>query len=187
MIIEKGAPLFNKKGISGTSIDDVLDATQIAKGSLYGYFDSKEALSHTVVSHLLDRLVSITEAAVNRETTAKKKLFALLDVYKTPLNPPLQGGCPILNFGVESDDTDPVVRRKVRTVILGALEAIKAVITEGIRNKEFRRDFDAGEFALKAFTLIEGSMMVCKVLNSNKPMQQLMGMLKKEVEGYALK
>jgi AcrR family transcriptional regulator len=153
---------------------------------LYGYFDSKEVLSHTVVSHLLDRLVSITEAAVNRETTAKKKLFAFLDVYKTPLNPPLQGGCPILNFGVESDDTDPVVRRKVRKVILGALEAIKAVITEGIRNKEFRRDFDAGEFALKAFTLIEGSMMVCKVLNSNKPMQQLMGMLKKEIEGYSL-
>ena len=187
MIIEKGAALFNEKGIAGTSIDAVLDVTKIAKGSLYGYFASKEELSHAIVDHLLERLIDLTSVAMNKETSAKKKLFAFFDVYKAPLAPPLQGGCPILNFGVESDYTDPIVRKKVKKVIQFALDNLTAIINRGIQDKEFKPDFDAAGFALKSFTLIEGSMMVSKVLNSNKPMQQVTDMLRKEIEGHEIK
>ncbi|RZK05397.1 MAG: TetR/AcrR family transcriptional regulator, partial [Flavobacterium sp.] len=35
-IIEKAAPIFNKKGFAGTSMNDILEATGLAKGGVYG-------------------------------------------------------------------------------------------------------------------------------------------------------
>ena len=44
-ILETAAPIFNQKGISGANIDDVLSATKLTKGCLYGHFESKEDLA----------------------------------------------------------------------------------------------------------------------------------------------
>lgn len=52
-ILETAAPIFNQKGISGANIDDVLAATKLTKGCLYGHFESKEDLALQVVDHML--------------------------------------------------------------------------------------------------------------------------------------
>jgi len=186
-IIEQAAPLFNEKGVAGVSIDDVLKATKVAKGCLYGHFENKEELSHAMADYLLDKIAGHIEAAVAKETSAKRKLFAFMDVYKTPLNPVVEGGCPVLNIGVEADDTDPVIRQKVKSVIQRGVKDLSDIIRRGILEKEFRADLNAEEFGLKMFALVEGGMMVCRVLGSNKPMQTLIGSLKQEIESYSVR
>jgi AcrR family transcriptional regulator len=44
-IVDKAAVLFNQKGFSGTSMDDIMKATGLSKGGLYGNFNSKEEIS----------------------------------------------------------------------------------------------------------------------------------------------
>ena len=44
-IIEKAAPIFNKKGFAATSMNDILEATGLAKGGVYGNFTSKEEIA----------------------------------------------------------------------------------------------------------------------------------------------
>ncbi len=44
-IIEKAAPLFNKKGYEGTSLSDLMDVTGLQKGGIYRHFDNKEELA----------------------------------------------------------------------------------------------------------------------------------------------
>ncbi|WP_429396351.1 TetR/AcrR family transcriptional regulator [Mucilaginibacter lappiensis] len=39
------ATLFNTKGIAGTSLNDIPEATKLAKGILYVHFENKEAIS----------------------------------------------------------------------------------------------------------------------------------------------
>ncbi len=37
-ILEKAAVLFNQNGYAGTSMDDIMKATGLSKGALYGNF-----------------------------------------------------------------------------------------------------------------------------------------------------
>jgi TetR/AcrR family transcriptional repressor of nem operon len=44
-IIERSAPLFNSKGYSGTSMNDLMDITGLTKGSIYGNFENKDEVA----------------------------------------------------------------------------------------------------------------------------------------------
>ena len=44
-IIEKSAPIFNTKGYSATSMNDILQATGLTKGGVYGNFESKDQIA----------------------------------------------------------------------------------------------------------------------------------------------
>ena len=44
-IVEKSAPIFNKKGYSGTSLHDLTEATGLTKGGIYGNFENKDEIA----------------------------------------------------------------------------------------------------------------------------------------------
>ena len=96
--IEKAAPIFMTKEVAGTAMSDIMDATKLAKGSLYVHFENKEELSYSVVDYNLNAFVERTIAAVSKCQTAKLKLFGILDFLSDLLNPPVAGGCPMMNF-----------------------------------------------------------------------------------------
>ncbi|TDQ08452.1 TetR/AcrR family transcriptional regulator [Pedobacter metabolipauper] len=181
-IIEQSAPLFNRKGVAGTAMSDVMAATKMAKGGLYGHFESKDELSFAVVDYNLGKLVEKVNDVVNRAVTAKDKLFAFLGVFSNPMQFPVEGGCPMLNFGTEADDTNPVINQKVKGTILSAQTKIAAIIDKGISSGEFKQGFDAGEFSIKMLTLIEGGTLIGRVLQTNSQMGIIVNLLKKEIE-----
>ena len=43
-IIQKVAPIFNKNGYNGTSMSELVDATGLTKGAIYGNFKNKETI-----------------------------------------------------------------------------------------------------------------------------------------------
>jgi TetR/AcrR family transcriptional regulator, transcriptional repressor for nem operon len=182
LIISKSAPLFNTKGVAGTSMSDILEATKLAKGSLYVHFENKEDLSHAVVDYHLDKLVESVNATLSKQTTAKGKLFAYIDLFSDPLDPPFTGGCPLLNFGMEADDTDQKIRKKVNAIIEGSEQSIAGIVKKGIADGEFKSGWDAREFATKLFAMIEGGIMMSRVAGSNKAIKILIRALKKEIE-----
>jgi TetR/AcrR family transcriptional repressor of nem operon len=186
-IIEQAAPLFNEKGIAGTTIDDILAATKMAKGGLYGHFESKEEIATVMVDYLLNKLGDKIASVINKEKTAIKKLFAFIDVYKDPINSYIAGGCPILNFGVEADDTNPAIKQKVKAMIEEGQQGFRDIINEGIANKELSADINPAEMAMKIFTMLEGGMMMSRVTGNTKYMHGIIKMLKGDLKSYQLK
>ncbi|TLV03945.1 TetR/AcrR family transcriptional regulator [Dyadobacter luticola] len=181
-IIEQSAPVFNVKGLAATAMSDVMGITKMAKGGLYGHFESKEDLSRAVVDYNISLLISKVSQVVAGAETAREKLFAMLDLFSTPVQFPVEGGCPLLNFGAESDDTNPEIKKKVRETILGAQKRIANIILDGIEKGEFKPNFDSKTFAIKTMTIIEGGTLIGRVLGSNSQMKLMMDMLKKEIE-----
>ena len=116
-IIEKAAPIFNTKGIAATSMSDIMEATKLSKGSMYVHFENKEVLACAAVDHNMKLLSSKLQSALSKSTTAKQALFSYIDFFSNPTHPPVIGGCPLLNFGTEADDTNPIVREKVNSAI----------------------------------------------------------------------
>lgn len=186
MIIEKAAPVFNRKGVAGTSMSDVMEVTQLAKGGLYGNFESKEALSLEVFTYLSNLTHDAVTRCISEAGTAREKLFALLDFYNKRLLSGHIGGCPILNFGAEADDTNPLMKQKVNEVIIRFKKRISKIITDGRSHGEFSDRFDGDLFALKAFTMIEGAVLISKVQNNARHMHTIIDLLKKEADQYLL-
>ena len=186
LIIERAAVLFNEKGITGTSVDEILDAASISKGCFYGHFESKEALSFACVDYLLEKLTERRTDAINKQVTAKEKIIAFIDLNKNPLNSFFAGGCPIVNLSTESDDTSPVIKNKVKTIINTAIALFTSILQEGIDNGELSDQLTPAEFATKMFLSIEGANAICRVLNNSEPMHTVSDSLKKELASYEL-
>jgi len=185
-IIEKAAPIFNSKGISGTTIDDILAATKLAKGGLYRNFENKNAITTASVDYLFGKLADEVLAITSREHTAIKKIRAFFELYKNPLSPFIEGGCPMLNFGVDTDDTDPLIKGKVKKIIELSQSLFTTILQQGIANGELSGELDPDNFSLKMLVMLEGAMMVSRVLGSNQPMHQVIFMLQSELNGFDL-
>lgn len=184
-IIEKAAPIFNRKGMAGTSMSDIMEATKLAKGGLYGNFESKEALSLEAFKYLSDLTHDAVSKKIKEKSTAREKLFALLDFYNDRMLANNLGGCPILNFGTEADDTNPAMKQKVNEVINRFQSRFANIIREGHQNGEFAETFDANLYALKAFTMIEGAILISKMQNSPRHLHTIIGLLKNEIDQYS--
>ena len=154
-IIEKASPVFNIKGIEATAMSDIMLATKLSKGSLYVHFKDKEELAQAVVEYNLELLNKKMITATGTVHSAKDKLFALIDALTDVLNPPVPGGCPMINFGMEADDTNPAINQQIHLAIEHAQKTIADLIKRGIKAGEFRADWNYQEFATVMFATIE--------------------------------
>lgn len=185
-ILETAIPLYNEKGISGVNIDDILEATKLTKGCLYGHFENKEDLSAQVIDLSLKMVSEKIRAAVYKGKTIKGKIFAFLDFYKNPIETYVSGGCPIFNTAVEADDNYPFIKEKVAKVIRIGQQELTALLQEGINNGEFSKSLDPAVFAFKLVASVEGGIVMCRVMDTAKPMQGLIKSLKSELEQYVI-
>ena len=183
-ILETAVPIFNEKGIAGANIDDVLEATKLTKGCLYGHFDGKDDLSEQVIDLALKMVSDKIRAEVYKGKTIKAKIFAFLDFYKNPIETYISGGCPIFNTAVQVDDNYPFIKEKVAKVIKIGQQELTALLQEGINNGEFSKTLDPVVFAFKLVASVEGGIVMCRVLDTAKPMQGLIKSLKMELEQY---
>jgi TetR/AcrR family transcriptional regulator, transcriptional repressor for nem operon len=185
-ILETAAIIYNEKGLAGTGVDDILAATGLTKGCLYSHFENKEDMTTQVTDYLLKKTFDGTAKVLGQPGSAKEKIFAYLDCLKQPLRPVIQGGCPTFNIAVEADDNQPVVKRKVAEALVKTQQLFVVLLKEGIRNKEFGSELDAEAFAFKLLAATEGATVICRNLDTNKPMQGLIKSLKAELESYSL-
>jgi len=183
-IIEASAPLINKKGMAGTSLTDIMEVTKLAKGGIYGNFESKEEICRESFLYLRSQLAGKLDAAVAQGTSAKARLFNLLSVYENDKN--MMDGCPILNFGAEADDTNPAMKEQVKNAIRAAQKRFYTIIQDGINAKEISTEINPEHFSIRIFAMIEGGILCRKILGNNDQMMVVLESIKEEFEKYVL-
>jgi AcrR family transcriptional regulator len=67
-ILEAAKTLFFSKGFRDTTIDDIAKATELARGTIYLYFESKEEVYATILETGLDTMLHMIEASYDPET-----------------------------------------------------------------------------------------------------------------------
>jgi TetR/AcrR family transcriptional regulator, transcriptional repressor for nem operon len=170
-ILEKAAPLFNKNGFDGTSLTDLEKATGLTKGALYGNFGDKETLASEAFNYATSEVKARIHELLDPIPTYKKKLLTLLDFFsRYVLQPPIPGGCPLLNAAVEADDHRTFMRPVVSRELVAVVNFIAMLLKKGIRAGEFERGVNARELAYIFFCAIEGAVMFSRVEGSREPM-----------------
>jgi TetR/AcrR family transcriptional regulator, transcriptional repressor for nem operon len=170
-IIETTAPLFNTKGYEGTSLSDLIDVTGLTKGSLYGNFRDKEEISTEAFHYSIGKVKDMMKKELEGAMTYKKQLVALLDFYaRYVFDPPIPGGCPLLNTAIEADDHHTSMRKVVTKELLSTIDFISSLIKKGIAAGEFKKNIKPHELAYTFFCSVEGALMFARVERSREPM-----------------
>lgn len=173
-IIASAAPIFNQKGFAGASIADILDATGLEKGGLYRHFASKDELALAAFEHGLGILEARRTAAQARERTAIGRMRADVDTIAASIaDPPLPGGCPILNTAIDADDTHAALRARAATAMRDWQSHLRETIEAGVASGELRADADAAATASVLTAALEGAIMVTALLREPAHMQRV--------------
>lgn len=168
-IIERSAPLFNKKGYAGTSLSDIVEATALTKGAIYGNFENKDELAVAVYNHNFYSLRRRIAQEVRIQEKAIDKLLGITGYYRNNWKQVCErGGCPILNASVEADDHLSYLKKPVQDSIKVFVKDIVYMIELGQKNKEFRRNINPTEYAYVIITMLEGAIMLLKTMNNRK-------------------
>lgn len=187
-IIEKAAPLFNAKGYAATSMNDILRATGLAKGGIYGNFGSKDEIAVEAFHYLYKKTTDALVFKIKQETTAAGKLHAIFQFYRNfTVNPEIEGGCPILNTAVDADDNLPFLKQKAAAALKEMLASLEYIIRGGIDRGEFVADLDPKKEALLIFGLIEGGIMMSKLSDNPAMLNALLEQLKINVSQRYIK
>mgnify|MGYP000164777678 CR=1 FL=1 len=173
-IIEKAAELFNQKGYHGTSMSDIMEATGLTKGGIYGNFkkngqDKKGVKDEIAVAAFEHAVKKVTYQVGDRTRVIDNTLDKLKTVvyfYKERvLNPPVEGGCPIQNTAVEADDNNPVLKERVIEAIDYWRERIEYTVQKGKERNEIKLDVDEKQFAIRFIGTIEGGILLSRIYN----------------------
>jgi TetR/AcrR family transcriptional repressor of nem operon len=168
-IIEKAAPIFNMKGYAGTSLQDLTEATGLTKGSIYGNFKNKDEVAVAVYEYSIRMLDQRITAFLESRHSMTAKLVGITEYYRLNWRQIFEkGGCPVQNASVEADDNLSVLKKPVQNSIKNWTKGITLVIEKGQRKGEFKKSIGAEEYAYAIITLLEGGIMLAKIMNNQK-------------------
>lgn len=184
-IIEKAAPLFNKKGYAGTSMNDIMVATGLAKGGVYGHFQSKDEIAAAAFEYSQNKIRSEIIFTLKQHSTALNKLYAILKFYENyTLHPSIEGGCPILNTAIDADDAYPFLKKKAKNALHEMLTGLEKIIELGIATQELKPSINARKTAEMIFAQVEGGIMMAKVSDDVKLLNSVLENLKLYIDTY---
>ena len=83
-ILDAARHLFLTKGYEATTIEDVLTAVGIAKGTLYHHFPGKEAILDAIVLRTVDAIVQRAQAAADGPQPATTRFLAVVGAARAP-------------------------------------------------------------------------------------------------------
>ncbi len=181
-IIESAAPIFNSKGYAATSIADILDQTGLAKGCLYGHFESKDQLAEAVLIYAFERVSSAVRQQTEKAITPRDKLIALLEFYTNySIDPIIEGGCPLLNAAVDADDQYSTLSKTALKFMNRSIHFIANLLQMGKDQGQFHYKVEPIEEARYIFSCIEGGIMMSKLANSPTILNSILSKLKAEI------
>jgi len=101
-ILETATALFYRDGVHNVGIDELIARADVAKGSLYKHFDSKDELIAAVLHERHRSWLEVFIPAVERrDETPAGRLLAYFDELADQLARDDYRGCPFVNAAIE--------------------------------------------------------------------------------------
>jgi len=137
-ILDSALAVFAEKGFAAARLDQVAKAAGVSKGTLYLYFDSKEALFEAVVrSAIVPRLADAEASLRDHHGSATEFLAKLYRMFAALMADGQVAAIPKLVIA-ESGNFPDLARFYLREVVSRGLRLMGAVLELGVARGEFR-------------------------------------------------
>lgn len=185
-IVERAAPVFNTRGYFGTSMSDLVRETGLEKGGIYNHFSGKEELAVEAFDYAVGIMRERFREALEGCEVTLERLFAVIDVLGGLADdPPVAGGCPILNTAVESDDTNPELKERARRAMTDWQRLIGSITKRGVEGRELPPGTDPYKMASVVTATLEGAVMLSKLYDDSAHMHRAVDHLKEHLRSLS--
>jgi TetR/AcrR family transcriptional repressor of nem operon len=168
-IVELAAALMYERGVSATSIEDILAASGTGKSQLYHYFSSKEELVAEVLRHQLQHVLQ--EQSLFQLHTwegISGWLQAMVDMQQDQRS---YRGCPLGSIAGELVDQGEPLRSQAAD----AFTRWESSLGEGLRTMQasglLRDDADPYALAESTIAVLQGGYLVSSTKRDIRPMR----------------
>lgn len=186
-ILERSAQLFNRQGYFGASLADIMRETGLEKGGIYNHFSSKEQLALESFDYAYGLVQQRVRQALAGKFNAIERLLAIVSVFQGIIeDPPVAGGCPILNTAIEADDANEALRDRARAAMDSWRTTIHRIVNKGIERLEVRPGVDADEVASILIVTLEGAIMLSNLYKDPTHMKRAVEHMSRYVETFRL-
>ena len=129
-LLEAGYQLFSTKGVTNTSVQDIVNKANIAKGTFYLYFKDKYALEEAIVIHKSKQLFDEALTALKKQNIKdldKRVIFVIDEVIDKLQKMPhlLKIIGKNISFGVFSDKVREILSNEEISIIDYFKNAVK--------------------------------------------------------------
>jgi AcrR family transcriptional regulator len=148
-IVEKSLHLFSVKGYYNTSVRDILTATGLTKGGLYGHFASKEEIWHAAYEEAVRIWKSIVFKGIRSRSDPLTRLETFIenDMQYYLGEDTFEGGCFFLNMLVELSGQSQTMTRQIFRGFVQLSNLIQDWLREAEQNGEIQAGLDLREVA----------------------------------------
>jgi TetR/AcrR family transcriptional repressor of nem operon len=172
-IVEKAAPLFNRKGFEGTSLNDLMHATGLQKGGIYRHFSGKKELAAEAFDYAWDKAVRGRLDGIAEVPDCVDRLKKTIDNFVERRAGLVPGGCPLMNTAVEADDGNPVLRARARKALQEWTERLSRISSEGIKKQQIDRSVSPLQLSQLIIGSLEGALLISRLQNDEEPLREM--------------
>ncbi|MCR4990697.1 MAG: TetR/AcrR family transcriptional regulator [Lachnospiraceae bacterium] len=123
--------MFLSKGYENTSVDEIIEKANIAKGTFYYYFESKEMLLEEVIGMMIDKEIEAAKKILDADLSAPQKIAGIISSLR-----PSENELPIEDALMRPENI--IMHDKVRKQLIEkAVPLISDVVKEGINDGLF--------------------------------------------------
>ncbi|MDD4910792.1 MAG: TetR/AcrR family transcriptional regulator [Sideroxydans sp.] len=137
-LLSAALDLFVERGYAATKLDDIAIKARVSKGTLYLYFDSKEALFKAVIEQGILPMLAEGELLLQQhQGDARSLMQELMLRWWQLMGETHLGGIPKLMIS-EAGNFPEVATYYYENVILRGRELIRQALNRGVASGEFR-------------------------------------------------
>ena len=136
-VIDNLMKVFWEKGYEATSMKDLVNASGLLKGSLYGAFGDKHAIYLAALRHYDRTRIQAVIDMLGGEGSPRQKIARLFDaVIESTKRGLFAGGCLLCNASLEMAATDRQIKSEVKTTIRRLKVAIMEALMPRVANED---------------------------------------------------
>jgi AcrR family transcriptional regulator len=162
-LIRAARNLMLAKGYPVTSVDEIIDAAGVSKGSFYHHFDSKEELALTAMHEFLaDGAALMMNGSFRDIADPRKRAIAFLKHVESITMRLWNHGCLLVMFSVELAGTSPRVREETSAVLLSLIDRVEAILRPLTKEGGGTMPVTASAMANMYMAVIDGSLVYAR-------------------------
>jgi TetR/AcrR family transcriptional repressor of nem operon len=172
-VLDRAMGVFWERGYEATSIQDLVEATGLNRGSLYATFSDKKQLFLAVLAHYAERVGSpmMAELADPDPRQAIERMFAA--ILRRTSDPTQPRGCLITNTALECPGSGDDINRTIATWVSQQESALYHVLLRAQATGDLPRTQDCRALARFFVGIAQGLNVMHKAMADPAALQDM--------------
>ncbi len=164
---------FWAKGYEATSVQDLLDAMGINRGSMYDTFGDKHAIFIAALEHYVTVFAAHWKSVLHQPGSPLGNLRTMLDQVATMATDRQQRGCMITNCAIELAPRDPVVADALKGVFNRFDDLIRHTLDRAVEAGELSTAANTRALTRFLIATIQGLIVLGKSAHGRRELNEV--------------